>query len=145
MNELQKEQIRNLRSDGYGYKKIAAVLGLSENTVKSFCRRNGLAVGQAQESLPEAEASLIASKEVCRECGKQIYNTSGHRQRKFCSAECRKAYWRKNQALIDRKSSVEITCPVCGRHFTDYARNNRKYCSHSCYIAGRYKGGDGND
>lgn len=144
MNGLQKEQIKNLRADGYGYKKIADILELSENTVKSFCRRNGLTNSSSEDKNTAMPVQEISS-EVCRECGQPLFNTRGHRQRRFCSAECRKAYWRKNQALIERKSGVEIICSVCGRRFTDYARNNRKYCSHACYIAGRYKGGDGND
>ena len=42
MTEEQKAGIQKLRTDGYGYTKIAGMLGLSENTVKSFCRRKGL-------------------------------------------------------------------------------------------------------
>ena len=39
MNAEQKDQIRQLHSSGLGYKKIAAQLGLSVNTVASFCKR----------------------------------------------------------------------------------------------------------
>jgi len=42
MKYLQKEQITQMRSEGFSYAKIAAALGISENTVKSFCRRNNL-------------------------------------------------------------------------------------------------------
>lgn len=38
MNAEQKDQIRELHSSGLGYKKIAAQLGLSVNTVASFCK-----------------------------------------------------------------------------------------------------------
>ena len=38
MNAEQKDQIRQLHSSGLGYKKIAAQLGLSVNTVASFCK-----------------------------------------------------------------------------------------------------------
>lgn len=147
MDGLQKEQIKTLRTDGYGYKKIAEILDISENTVKSFCRRNGLTAGQAaaNDMAGTPETSSAESENRCRECGKRIYNTPGHRQRKFCSPECRTAFWKKNQRLINRKSGVEMNCLVCGKTFTDYPRNKRKYCSHACYIAGRYKGGGGND
>ena len=36
MTDEQREQITNLREAGNGYKKIGQLLGLSENTVKSF-------------------------------------------------------------------------------------------------------------
>ena len=42
MTDAQKENIRYLRGEGLGYRAIAARLGISENTVKSFCRRNNL-------------------------------------------------------------------------------------------------------
>ena len=42
MTDAQKEQVRYLRCEGLGYGAIATRLGISENTVKSFCRRNNL-------------------------------------------------------------------------------------------------------
>ncbi len=39
MTREQREEIRRLRDCGEGYKHIAAMLGLSVNTVKSFCQR----------------------------------------------------------------------------------------------------------
>jgi uncharacterized protein YjcR len=42
MTSFQKEQIHRMRSAGMGYAKIAASLGVSENTIKSYCRRNNL-------------------------------------------------------------------------------------------------------
>lgn len=44
MTDAQKEQVRYLRCEGLGYGAIATRLGISENTVKSFCRRNNLTV-----------------------------------------------------------------------------------------------------
>ena len=42
MTNQQKEQIRTMRLQGIGYVKIGKILGISDNTVRSFCRRNGL-------------------------------------------------------------------------------------------------------
>jgi uncharacterized protein YjcR len=42
MTSFQKEQIHRMRSAGMGYAKIAASLGISENTIKSYCRRHNL-------------------------------------------------------------------------------------------------------
>lgn len=44
MNQMQKERISELRSSGMGYKKIAELLGISINTVKSYCKRSNLCV-----------------------------------------------------------------------------------------------------
>lgn len=40
MTDVQKADIIRLRSEGQSFGKIAAVLELSVNTVKSFCSRN---------------------------------------------------------------------------------------------------------
>lgn len=42
MTEEQKSQIKAFRNNGLGYKLIAKELGISVNSVKSFCRRNEL-------------------------------------------------------------------------------------------------------
>ena len=46
MTDRQKDRIRQMRAAGYGYMKIAQELGISENTVKSFCQRKGLSAGK---------------------------------------------------------------------------------------------------
>ncbi len=40
MTQEQQQEIRRLRDMGEGYKRIGAILNLSVNTVKSFCRRD---------------------------------------------------------------------------------------------------------
>ena len=129
MTEVQKEQIRNLSRDGLGYKKIASMLDLSENTVKSYCRRCGIKRQKFHEAM--------IVEDVCRECGTKLYNTAGHRQRVFCSSICRQKYWKEHQSAINRKHQVVYTCPVCGRQFIDYANRNRRYCSLACYHGSR--------
>ncbi|MDR0879177.1 MAG: helix-turn-helix domain containing protein [Clostridioides sp.] len=42
MNDKEKNDIVKLRNEGYGYKKISNILGISPNTIKSFCRKNNL-------------------------------------------------------------------------------------------------------
>lgn len=83
MTEAQKEQVRFLRCEGLGYGAIAARLDISENTVKSFCRRNHL--------------TGVASKEpvlTCRNCGGPLPQKPKRKQRKFCSESCRRAWWK---------------------------------------------------
>lgn len=43
---------------------------------------------------------------------------------------------------VKQKAVYTFTCPECGKEFTAYGNAKRKYCSHDCYIAARFKGGD---
>ena len=63
MTGAEKEKIRFFRMEGLGYGAIAARLGLSENTVKSFCRRNHLTGVAAKEAVT-----------ACRHCGQSLAN-----------------------------------------------------------------------
>ena len=38
MNDIQRQQIHDLRNAGYSYKKIAQKLEINENTVKTYCK-----------------------------------------------------------------------------------------------------------
>ena len=42
MNDMQRQQIKELRETGHSYGRIAQRLGLSENTIKTYCKRHGL-------------------------------------------------------------------------------------------------------
>lgn len=130
MTDTQRNEIQRLRRSGIGYVKIAQELNLSANTVKSFCQRNPLSNNQQ-----------ISSPEICPQCGSQLPTGSSYKPRRFCSAECRTRYWSEHQTQIIRKTAVSSVCAACGKTFMDYANKNRKYCSHACYIDGRYKGG----
>ena len=76
MTDEQRQQITNLRTAGNGYKKIGKLLGLSENTVKSFCQRRKLG-GAVVNSNTEVA--------VCKCCGKPVPQNPGRKQKKFCS------------------------------------------------------------
>ena len=71
MTDEQRVQIINLREAGNGYKKIGQLLGLSENTVKSFCQRRNLGGVIVQTA---AEVS------VCKCCGKAVPQTAGRKE-----------------------------------------------------------------
>jgi hypothetical protein len=126
MNGKQKTEIQKMRTAGVSYAKIAATLGISENTVKSFCRRSGL------KSLTNA-ASASGSLELiyCIYCGAPLRHTTGARKRRFCSDKCRISWWNLNP---DKHSSArEFVCQSCGRVFKSYGGRERKYCSRACY------------
>ena len=56
---MKHEAIDQLRYQGLGYRRIAAMLGMPEGTVKSYCRRHPFDIKQ----------------KVCFECGTPIQNT----------------------------------------------------------------------
>ena len=76
MTDEQRQKITNLRTAGNGYKKIGKLLGLSENTVKSFCQRRKLGGVVVKSNVAVA---------VCKCCGKPVQQNPGRKQKKFCS------------------------------------------------------------
>lgn len=123
MNSSQKNAARRMREDGKSYAQIAVALSLSENTIKSFCRREGLqaATGQA----------------LCPACGKAVRPGQRGQKRRFCSDACRFA-WNYTHRVLDAHNAVARRCACCRREFFSYPSAHRKYCSHACYIADRY-------
>ena len=57
----EKSWIAEMRRAGIGYKKIAQDLGTSENTIKTFCHRNGL-TGAEMEAVRQNGASVPGSE-----------------------------------------------------------------------------------
>lgn len=125
MTNLQKERIKTMRLQGIGYVKIGETLGISDNTVRSFCRRNGLG---------ETSPNTV----VCKQCGKLIKIVPKQKPKKFCSDACRTTWWNSHPDCVDRKAVYAYTCAHCGNPFTAYGNKNRKYCCHACYIADRF-------
>lgn len=123
MRKDEKSQIDALRDQGWGARKIAKEIGVSENTVKSYLRRNS------------------DEEEGCPICGKRLISIPGHKAKKFCSDECRMTWWNTHRDRISTKSHQTIICACCGEEFTAPASSGRKYCSRECYIEGRFKGG----
>lgn len=131
MTTEQKKQIKTMRLQGMGYVKIGQALGISNNTVRSFCRRNGLDGDAAKNSI------------VCQHCGKPVKIVPKHKPKKFCSDACRTAWWNSHMKSVNRKAVYQFTCAFCGKSFTAYGNKGRKYCTHGCYIADRFRKGRG--
>ena len=129
----QKERISHMRLEGESYAGIADALGLSRNTVKSFCLRN-----LRPEPLEVQAAPALTG--TCAQCSTGFVLCPGHRQRRFCSDRCRMTWWNAHRDLLNSKGMVEQTCACCGKHFMGYERQRRKFCSHACYIAYRFGG-----
>ena len=133
MTDRQKEKLAQLRRAGFGYTKIAEALKISENTVKSYCKRHGLGgAGSASDS----------AGTPCRNCGKAVAQLPGTKKRVFCSRECRTAWWNAHPEMVDKKAIYRFVCASCGEAFESYGNKGRKYCSRACYAAGRFSKGE---
>jgi len=126
MTRTPKEKITQLRSEGLSYSKIAAAISISENTVKSFCRRNNL--GGIAAANPDKQDGRC-----CRQCGKVLSPSSQLKTKRFCSDRCRMAWWNAHPEAVRRKAIYKLTCAFCGREFESYGNKQRKYCSRACY------------
>ncbi len=134
MTNEQKTLIAEMRKNGLGYIKIAQQLGISENTVKSFCRRNKLSAN----TVPTLDMS--EDMKPCKCCGKPVKQNPGRKAKLFCSDKCRNTWWNAHLNEVKRKAMYEYTCPTCGKPFTAYGNANRKYCCHVCYVEDRFGG-----
>ena len=123
MTKEQKTLILYYREQHMTYRQIGEKLGLSPDTVKTFCRRNGAQTGKTAQS---AECR-------CRNCGATVHPLPGRRERLFCSPACRTAYWRKHNLL----GKDPRYCAGCGALLTGGSAS-RKYCGHACYIRHRF-------
>ncbi|NEW66029.1 sigma-70 family RNA polymerase sigma factor [Carnobacteriaceae bacterium zg-84] len=123
-----KDDIIRLRRNGLGYKKIASLLAISVNTVKSVCRREGI------------EKVKVNDGHRCKGCGEALIQKQGKKVKQFCSDTCRMKWWNKNLDKVNRKSYTTHTCKKCGESFKSYANKKRVYCSHQCYINDRFGG-----
>lgn len=124
MNIQQRQAIHRLRGEGLSYAKVSALTGISENTVKSYCRRNDLGSGATKET-------TVGS--FCRQCGSPLTQTKGSKPKRFCSDKCRMTWWNSHPDAVNHKLVRQITCLFCGKTFTALGNRTRKYCSRTCY------------
>ena len=67
MTDIQKNQIMDLRQQGYGYATIAKAVGLKKDTVVAFCRRTGLTGRKASDN-----SRINLDSGFCLQCGSII-------------------------------------------------------------------------
>ncbi|MDO4301293.1 MAG: RNA polymerase subunit sigma-70 [Clostridia bacterium] len=128
MTNEQKEKIIRFRNMGHGYAEIGREIGVSKDTVKSYCRRNGLKISDSK------------NVDKCRECSKPIMQYEKKKKRIFCCKACREKWWAAHPEQVNKKAIYSFECTFCGRKFTAYGNSKRKYCSHKCYIKDRFGG-----
>ena len=119
MNLEQKQQIYQLKKEGYGYKKIAKELGVSVSSVQSVLKRNPI------------DMDLFGT---CKRCGTTITSIKGKKRKQFCCDRCRWDWWNSHIKEVNKKAFYTLTCKHCGKEFTAYGNQKRVYCCHECYI-----------
>ena len=141
MTNNQKEQIIRLRAAGHGYRIIAQQIGIPVSTVKSFCRRKNINADTAAK----LAVKIPTETTHCVNCGCEIHQVPKQKRKKFCTDECRQAWWNNHLDQVNRKAYYTLTCRPCGKVFQVYGDRSRRYCSHECYIAARFQGGDSHE
>lgn len=116
MTQKEKLQIENLRKQGLGYTKIANIINLPINTVKSYCYRN----------------PIQRNPLVCLNCSDTLKKIPHKKTKKFCSDKCRMMWWNNNKSKVKKKAFYNFECKYCGLEFQSYGNAKRKYCSRSC-------------
>ena len=74
MNTEMKQRIKQLRIEGYGYKKIAKALDLTLSVVRYACYKI--------DQVDPLEGT-------CEHCGIKIKSIKGKKRKRFCSDRCR--------------------------------------------------------
>lgn len=125
LSEVEKRKIIELKLKGMGSKSIARQLQLNPSAVKTFIHRHG------------RNPEYLATMGLCPCCGSPVEQTSGRKQKKFCSDACRLKWWAQHPEQLDR-TLYTITCAQCGRSF-ETANPKRKFCGRACYADNRRK------
>ena len=135
MTSTEKSHIDELRAQGFGYKRIARLLGLSVSTVQSHCRRSGeKSTATPRPATTERGATDAEGNPLCKQCGTVIARHPHRRSRLFCSDTCRQKYWYQHRA--GASTATSHICPSCGQTFA--TSRPQIYCSHDCYIRVRF-------
>lgn len=130
MTDEQKDKITELRKIGIGYRSIAAALDLSRDTVRYFCKAQGLD-GYGAE-IKKKKVDVIYSKEFCKNCGKRINKKpTGGRPKAYCSDMCKRK-WQETHPMM-----YQHVCYYCGHDFESRA-SQANFCSTKCYIRDRF-------
>lgn len=127
LTEDQKRAICTLRESGKTYDTIAKTLGASPNTVRSFCRRNGVIQVKPQKSQPDC----------CKNCGTPLGQTERARRRTFCSDQCRYDWWNRYR----RSQPYRLVCKQCGKTFISFGNQKKAFCGRDCYNLDRQQKG----
>ena len=96
MTKEERSLIVDLQKQGFGYRTIAAKLGLNLHSVKSYCARH----------------PINKNQKYCLQCGVPVEKLPHKKEKKFCSDKCRFAWWREHKDEMTRRSVTKLFCPV---------------------------------
>lgn len=127
MTDIERKRISEMRESGMTCSQISKLTGISADTIKTYCRRHGIAAKKKQ------------FETRCLFCGAPLVQTPGRRTKKFCNDTCRTRWWSHHrQEHKSEKGQHHIRCACCEKEFISYGNDHRKYCSHECYIKDRF-------
>ncbi len=135
MNDKERQQIQTLRKENKSYGAIAQVLGLSVNTVKTYCQNHALGGAKVKVEYKAGEAR------PCACCGTPVIQNPKRKAKRFCSKLCCTTWWNSHLYEVNRRTYHERECPGCHKIFKVYGKKVQKYCCHACYIKDRFRGG----
>lgn len=125
LTRVEKDAAMRMRADGAGYKTIATTLGTRRDMVRSFLA-----------GLPAP--TTVSPGPWCRWCGVRLDQAGVKRGAKFCCEEHRRCWWACHREAGKRLAIYEFTCAYCALPFSAYGNQDRKYCSHACYVRHRF-------
>ena len=106
-----KNSHRAMRTSGGSYAKIAAALSISENTVKSYCRRNNNISAHGNTASNIEDTSQTDDEHVfCKQCGNVLTQEPKKKPRRFCSKSCCAAWWARNPNRLNKKATYSFKC-----------------------------------
>ena len=120
MTDKERIVVDALVANNVPVSKIAAQIGISKNTIKSYLQRKKVS-------------------DVCLNCGSVLKHIPHHKKKKFCSDKCRMHYWNTHPQEMTLKNATIIKCEYCGKDVFSYRKKARRYCSRACAIEGRKK------
>lgn len=160
----QKEKVRELRLNNFGYKTIADELNVKRDQVRDYCRQHNLDGERASREQRIACANCgklttmnnlnakfcsdkcrrkyngkhRGNKQECKQCSKTFYE---YKKRLFCSLECRRSYETENKKsrpeYIPKPKQIK-TCINCNKEYETH-QTESKYCSYECRYESSYR------
>ena len=130
MTDTQKIRIERMRKNGMEFSEIAEATGTSVDSVRMHCKRMG--IEPAREKV-----------DCCLSCGAPLVRKGAGRKPIYCSETCRVRGWYAIRRSTG-KGCVTIKCVNGGKELFALSTDH-EYCSHECYILGRFGGTDNDD
>lgn len=95
MTDKEKQQIKEYRDHGFSYSEISRMLGISVNSVKTYCKRHALGDAKAFDGKGSTEF-------CCEQCGKPVKQNPGRKKKRFCSDGSRMKWWNSHMDKVKK-------------------------------------------